>query len=91
MRIGAGGIRLKKRVAMNTKRKLYLIPFEAQKAQIDVWCFGSCGRILFGAIDLGLCTGVPCRTDHCPHVDRDIDTGIERDGEWIVIRKLLPV
>jgi hypothetical protein len=74
-------------------KKLFVVPFPIQKREIDALCWGSgCGLGIIGAIDLGVCTGVPCRVQSCPHVDREMDKAMgEVNGEPVYLRKLKAV
>jgi len=63
----------------------------SQKPLIDAHCFGDCGRIIVGAIDVGdLGFVYPCRTDPCPYVERQTEEpiGTTGDGEPLYLRKL---
>ena len=63
-----------------------------QKEIIDRVCFGSCGKVIVGAMDGG---GIgflwPCRTESkdCPAFDREMEMPFgDIDGEPIILRKL---
>jgi len=79
-------------------RRLYLVHFELQRAQINAWCWGKgCGKGIVGAIDLGPNgSAIPCREPNCPHLDRQMVepmgtlSGVSQ-GEPVYLRKLLPV
>lgn len=51
---------------------LYIVNPFVQKKEVDELCFGSCGRVLCGGVDLGpdLGGGFPCREDECPHEEK---------------------
>jgi len=65
--------------------------YPSQKLIIDKRCFGTCGKILIGAIDLGEDLGAcfPCRQDVCPYEDKRTPVlGTLSDGEEFCVRKL---
>ena len=74
--------------------RLYLISFPHQRAQIDAWCWGSCGHGLVGAIELPNGTAcVPCDRADCPHLEKEVELGTaDDDPETVyVLRKLAGV
>ncbi len=74
--------------------KLYLVPFEPQREQIECFCFGTCGAIQIGAVKIPIegITCLPCRREDCPHLERQMSMGDAEmhDGriEHVVMRKL---
>lgn len=68
-------------------------PFiQSQQPIIDRRCFGSCGKILCGAVDLGDGLGAcfPCRQEICPYEDKRTPVlGTLSDGEEFCVRKLV--
>ena len=74
--------------------RLYLISFPHQQAQIDAWCWGSCGCGILGGIELPdgpAC--VPCDRADCPHLEKEVELGAaDDDPETVyVLRKLAEV
>lgn len=75
---------------------IYGVVLEFQKDEIEALCFGKCGKILFGGMDLpmpswGVGAGVsllPCREEHCPYQDGDALAVGDVDGEEVYVRKL---
>ncbi len=69
---------------------VYLLP--AQKKIIDDHCFGTCKKIIFGAVNCeGIGTLMVCRTPatECPQLDKEMDEPIgEVDGDPVFVRKL---
>jgi hypothetical protein len=79
-------------------RKLFAI---VQQAQIEAWCWGSCGKGICASIELldGV-AAMPCAQETCPHLGKDdvkpFGTGsfplLGDDGEYEVwLRKLNPL
>jgi hypothetical protein len=65
--------------------------YPSQEPIINKRCFGTCGNILIGAIDLGENLGACflCRQDTCPYEDkRTPPLGTLYDGEEFCVRKL---
>lgn len=63
----------------------------SQREIIEAHCFGSCGKIIAGAINTDWCVLAPCRIEakDCPHFLREMDCPIgEVMGDLIYIRKL---
>lgn len=75
-------------------KPLYGILFPHQKAQIEAWCWGSCGAGQCGAIDIGPAHVIVCRepAKDCPHLDKEMDEPMaEFMGEDLFLRKLKDV
>lgn len=77
------------------KRPLYGLVFgiPGQQAIIDKHCFGTCGKVIVGAINAGDQIGMvfPCRTpaSKCPQFDREMDEPIgDINGDPLFIRKV---
>jgi len=74
--------------------KLFVVIFEAQKEQVERWCWGpGCGHGILGGVDLfGQATGVPCRQEACPYLDRELSESEGKvDGDDVYLRKLRDV
>ena len=55
-------------------KALYVVLPQMQQAQIDTHCFGDCGKISLGVIDLGDgIFGLPCAEAICPYVERTME------------------
>ena len=52
---------------------LYLISLDTQSEEINKYCFGKCGKILIGAVDLCGLNMVPCRTKKCPFLEKQME------------------
>jgi hypothetical protein len=79
--------------AHDSATKLYCIPMmvKTQKEPLDKYCFGSCGKISMGAIEIaevGPCW--VCTHDDCPHEKghTDIIGSSGMTGEPVCIRGL---
>jgi hypothetical protein len=61
-----------------------------QKELVDKYCFGSCGKIIVGAVDGGDYIGYvfPCREDNCPHEEKRSEVLGDVNGESFCMRKL---
>lgn len=72
--------------------KIYGVLVSIQEAQIKQHCLGDCGQAIIGALfDEQLGEILPCRTDVCPHLDRQMNEPIgtlASDGSELYIRKL---
>ena len=70
---------------------IYAVSPLAQKTEVDKHCFGDCGQILVGGIEI--CGGpfMPCRTNPCPYEEKTLDMG-EAEFSWgkeqVFVRKL---
>ena len=70
---------------------LYLVSPFAQDKEVTAYCFGQCGKVLCGGVELEGSSFFPCKTDVCPYLADSVDMG---DGEvmdkveHIVVRKL---
>lgn len=61
----------------------------AQKAIIDKHCFGTCKKIIMGAIDAeGIGPMMVCRTEDCPHEAANDGPFGEVQGDEVWVRKL---
>ena len=68
---------------------VYCISFGAQKKLIDKYCFGSCGKIYIGEINIMGGMFLPCGEKTCQHTEKELDLKTElTTGENVIIRKL---
>lgn len=70
---------------------IYAVSLGAQEPLITELCFGKCGHILIGGLDI--CGGAfcPCRTAPCPYLDEELDFGkvdVGAGEETLIVRKL---
>ena len=72
---------------------LYDMP--SQKPAIEQYCFGSCGKIIVGTIEIPMddwiLMALPCREAQCPALDRQMEEPIgelPETGEPVYLRKL---
>lgn len=72
-----------------------LVGMPSQKPAIDAYCFGSCGKIIVGAIEIPMddwvLMALPCRETQCPALDRQMEEPIgtlPETGEPVYLRKL---
>lgn len=70
---------------------LFAVSHLAQKAEVDTWCFGSCGKILCGGLMIASGPFFPCREKDCPHEEKNMDSGTRAFREKVYIRKLKPI
>ena len=73
-----------------------LCDMPSQKPAIEKYCFGSCGKIIVGAIKIPMddwvLTALPCREVQCPALDRQMEEPLgelPETGEPVFLRKLL--
>ena len=78
-------------------RPVFAVLFDmpSQKPAIEAYCFGSCGKIIVGALEIPLDDGILmtllCRAAQCPALDRQMDEPIgelPETGELVYLRKL---
>ena len=73
------------------KPTLWLVSQSMQEKEVTEYCFGKCGKIIVGAVDMGeLGAWMPCRTAECPYLDKEsvIDGFSIDDDKIIAMRKL---
>lgn len=72
--------------------KLYGVVLRLQEPEITANCYGKgCGRGIFAALfddDLGAL--VPCAQEECPHLDKQMDEPLWKDGQGrdVYLRRL---
>ena len=72
--------------------KLYGVVLRLQEPEITANCYGNgCGRGIFAALfddDLGAL--VPCAQEECPHLEKQMDEPLWKDGEGrdVYLRRL---
>lgn len=72
--------------------KIYGVVLRLQEPEITANCYGNgCGRGIFAALfddDLGAL--VPCAQEECPHLDKQMDEPLWKDGEGrdVYLRRL---
>ena len=79
--------------------KLFLLSPIAQKEETEKYCFKACGQIIIGGIDFMEAPWLPCRTEKCPYLEKELCVGKGTinnsygapQEEEIVIRKLINV
>jgi len=70
---------------------IYVVSPLAQKVEVDKHCFGDCGKILVGGIEVAGAPFFPCRTNPCPYEEKTLEFGtvlFELGTEQIFVRKL---
>ena len=73
---------------------LYLVSNIIQEQEVGNHCFGDCGKIIVGAVDLGeMGMWFPCRQSDCPYEEKSgkaFDEPVEIQGktETVFFRKL---
>lgn len=71
---------------------LYLVNPGAQKDLVEARCFGTCGKILIGGIELLGAGWCPCKQDVCPCEEKQMDVTDMADPptgfDKVVVRKL---
>lgn len=70
---------------------IYAVSPLAQKVEVDKHCFGDCGKILVGGIEVAGAPFFPCRTNPCPYEEKTMEFGtvlFELGTEQIFVRKL---
>lgn len=53
--------------------KLYLVSLEAQSKEVNKYCFGECGKILIGAVEMSGLAFLPCKTEECPFLEKQME------------------
>lgn len=69
---------------------LYLVSVGAQKDLVAKHCYGDCGKIIIGAIelsDIGF-IGIPCNEVNCLYEDKNISINYQHEGKNVYVRKL---
>jgi hypothetical protein len=75
--------------------KIYGVVLRLQEPEITARCYGKeCGRGIFAALfddDLGAL--VPCAQEECPHLEKQTDEPLWKDGEGrdVYLRRLTPL
>jgi len=76
-------------------QRLFLVSFGAQRRELERYCFGKCGNIGIGAINLHGGLFVPCRCEDCPYVsaslnlgDAEVDFGGSKEIWHVIVRRL---
>jgi len=68
---------------------IYCVSSLLQDDLVSSLCFGGCGKIIVGAIEIPDCGfWWPCREAACPHEDKHSDVIGSVDGDDVCIRKL---
>ena len=68
---------------------IYAVSLMIQEKEVTAYCFGSCGKILIGGIDMGeYGPFVPCKKEACPHEDKTTPVIGQVDDIDVCIRKL---
>ena len=74
---------------------LYAILYDepTQKPIVEQVCFGSCGKIIVGQLDIpldgGILVALACRQDACPALDKQMDEPCASlNGDPVYLRKL---
>lgn len=71
---------------------LYAVCENLQQKEIDRFCFKDCGKILVGGLSYNGLYWSPCRTEDCPHSDRETKIGKVKLDVWgeeeLTLRKL---
>ena len=65
------------------KKTIYAINSELQKDLVDKHCFGHCGKIQTGGLNINGTACVPCMEIDCPHEEENI-----RWNDEVVLRRL---
>ena len=72
--------------------RLYLVSLGAQEKLITKYCFGDCGHIIVGGVNLMGGAFLPCRTEKCPYLEKqlELEGTVKMFGqeEKIIVRKL---
>ena len=74
---------------VNKEKRIFAVSPFAQKKEVDKFCFGSCGKILIGA--LTLCGGgfFPCGEEICPHEEKHMEEPVGSiESGPVYLRKL---
>ena len=68
----------------------YLVSFDIQRSAIDALCFGSCKKILIGAVDIQGMVFFACDEKDCPHLASQLSepTVLNHYGYDYYLRKL---
>jgi len=63
-----------------------------QEQIITKHCFGDCGKIIIGGVEIEGVAFAVCRTSDCPYLDRQMDEPMgDVDGSPVYVRKLKEV
>jgi hypothetical protein len=74
-----------------TEVKIFAVS-PAQEKEVDLYCFGSCGKIIVGAITICGGTYFPCGQDICPHEEKRTPEPIGKiKSQFVYVRKLRQV
>ncbi len=77
-----------------TDKPIYLISNQMQEKEVKKYCYGECGEILIGAIEIDGYTFFPCVGENCPFEDKtsELECNIDFNGlqyNKAYIRKLI--
>jgi len=70
---------------------IYAVCHSLQEKEITEYCFKKCGKIIVGGLDFNDMAWCPCRTEKCPHLERQVTAGdipFDWGDEELVLRKL---
>jgi len=83
-----------KRIRVDMSGKLYLVSLDIQSKEVNEFCFRKCGKILVGGVDLDGLACLPCNTDECPFLEKQMEaepiTFDEIVYNDVYLRKLVP-
>lgn len=73
---------------------IYGLVLEIQQPEIEVYCFGLCGKISIGSMTLAedgmTMTLLPCEQAECPYLHSQTDEPIGKvDGRLVILRRLV--
>jgi len=52
---------------------LYLVSHDMQSEEINKFCFRDCGKILIGAVEISGLAFLPCNTEDCPFLEKQME------------------
>lgn len=70
-------------MAKTKPKTIYAVNAELQKDLVNKHCFGDCGKIRVGGLDINNTACVPCMKKDCPHEKESI-----RWNDEVILRKL---
>ncbi len=75
--------------------KLYLVSHNVQSKEINEYCFRKCGKILIGCVIMADLAFIPCNTDDCPFLEKQMKaepiTFNEKVYKNVYLRKLVEI